>query len=50
LVYVSFANFYLSKIYLVVRKGWFMFFLPICVLLCLCYFFTGDDGEETLDV
>jgi hypothetical protein len=24
--------------------------LPICVLVCLCYFFIGDDGEDILDV
>jgi hypothetical protein len=49
LVYIYFANFWLYMIYLVVR-GRFMFLLPICVLLCLCYFFTGDDGEDILDV
>jgi hypothetical protein len=38
LVSVSFVNFCLSLIYLVVRKCWFMFLLPICVLVCLCYF------------
>jgi hypothetical protein len=37
-------------IYLVVRKYWFMFLLPICVLMCLCYFFTGDDGDDILNV
>jgi hypothetical protein len=34
----------------VAKKGWFMFLLPICVLVCLCYFFIGDDGEDILDV
>jgi hypothetical protein len=38
-VYVSFVNFCLSMIYLVVRNFLFMFLLPICVLVCLCYFF-----------
>jgi hypothetical protein len=47
---LSFINFCLSVIYLVVRKCWFMFLLPICVLVCLCYFFTGDDGEDILDI
>jgi hypothetical protein len=34
---------------LVVKKYWFMFLLPICVLVCLYYFFTGDDGQGILD-
>jgi hypothetical protein len=50
LVYVSFSNFCLSMIYLVVRKCWFMFLLSVCILMCLCYFFIGDDGEDILDV
>jgi hypothetical protein len=45
-----FANFCLSMIHLVVRKCWFLFLLPIWALVCLCYFFTGDDGEEIFDV
>jgi hypothetical protein len=47
----SFTNFCLSMIYLVGRKCLFMFLLPICVLVCLCYFFTTcDDAEDILDV
>jgi hypothetical protein len=42
-------NFCLSMIYLVVRKCSFMFLLPIYVLVCLCYFLIGDDGEGILD-
>ena len=37
-LFVSFAKFCLSVIYLVVRKCWFMLLLPIYVLVCLCYF------------
>jgi hypothetical protein len=33
-----------------VKKCWFIFLLPICVLVCLCYIFTGGDGEDILDV
>jgi hypothetical protein len=42
---------FLSMIYLVVRKYWYMFLLPICVS-CVFYvtFFIGDDGEDILDV
>jgi hypothetical protein len=39
LVYVYFANFCLSMIYLVFRKCWFMFLLPIFVLACFMLLF-----------